>query len=150
MPRLRPYVLLGLIAWVSGVIAYTAALALVWNEGSAVAEVLGLAISSLMVFAAVYAFIYLPVLLWLRRRLAGSLHVWLLPLASLPLSIVGVAFVWLSVSVPAALLGFEVSLSSAPAFFISPEASLYYWLFGVAGVVIAVGIAILHSREAAI
>jgi hypothetical protein len=149
IPPLRPYIILGLIAWPCGVAAYTTALALIWHEGPAMDKVMGLVVSSFPEFAAAYAFIYLPALLWLRRRIPSRHQLWALPIASLPLAVLAAALVWLSVGIPVALFGLRLSTALAPRFFISPEASLYYWFYGVAGIVMSVGIVRLSRGDAA-
>lgn len=146
---MKKYLLLGLVAWFSGAAAYGLAQAvLVDMVGISPKFFLTVPLLTLVDFLIVYACVQLPVLLWLRRRLTGTQHLWILPAAGLSLSIAGVALVWVREQVVAAFMGAQVSFASAATFFMhSTHATLYFWFFGVAGVVIGLALAYWRRPE---
>lgn len=148
LPPLKPYALLGAVAWMCGFGAYVVACAVIYHQTIAVSELIGVGQLSVMVFAAAYVFVYFPILLWLRRSVRASVHIWLLPLVAVPLGFVAMVLIWLGIGFPALLLGFMRSdefLSSR--FFATPEAVLFYWMFGIAGLVIGCGFVLIASHK---
>ena len=63
-----------------------------------------------------------------------------LPLVALPLGFCAVVLVWLTDTFWAVGMGFGRD-SSAFRFFASPEASLFYWLFGASSLVVGLALA---------
>lgn len=147
MPPLKPYIALGAVAWVFGFIAYVASCAVIYHQSISPIDLVGVVQLSLMAFIPAYAFVYLPIFWRLQHCTRPATRIWLFPLVALPLAIVPTAFIYLAIGVPAALMGYGISASLAPGFFISPEASLDYCMYGAAGLVVAFGCALLDSRE---
>jgi hypothetical protein len=82
-----------------------------------------------------------------RQAVALPVRFIVLPLVAIPLGLVAVTLVWLSDALWAALLGFRWDWS-AFAFFTSPEASLFYWFFGAAGLVVGLAFAPVKAPKA--
>jgi hypothetical protein len=133
-------------AWAAGLLAYILALEVVWHQSIAYGDLVGVVQLSLIAWAIAYGLVYLPLLLRLSRSISEPHRFWLLPVAALALSMVAVALVWLGLGVLAALLGFGWS-SLSPTFFASPEASLFYWFFGVSSMVVGLGLACIRPRK---
>jgi hypothetical protein len=149
-PSLKQQLILGAIAWFLGFVAYLAALRLIWQQGISVFDFIGVAQLSLSGFAPAYVLVYLPAFSWLSRHAPVRHHFWLFPGISLPLGFIPTTLIWLAFGIPQALGGSGLSASLPLRYFVSPETSLFYWFFGVAGVVAAVGFVQLHRRETAI
>jgi hypothetical protein len=139
-------IIIAVVAWIAGLVAYLAALRIGWDQSISSGDLVAVVQSSLIAWAITYAFVYVPVLQRVGRSLAPVLRFCVLPLVALPLGLVAVTLVLLCLAVPAGLLGFGWS-SLSPSFFLSPEASLFYWFFAGSGVVAAIGIACLQSRQ---
>jgi hypothetical protein len=122
------------IAWICGVAAYLAALALIWGQtirgGDAVAVLFRSAIATALVVPVVYR----PALMALAGLLKGYRPFWAFPLAAVGLGVVPTAFI---------LLVFGGRARD----FAAPEASLFYCMFGVVGIVL--GSAFAFRREPA-
>ena len=149
-PSLKHRLILGAISWFLGFVAYLAALKLIWQQGISVFDLVGVAQLSLCGFAPTYLLVYVPAFSWLSRRVPSRYHSWLFPVLSLPLVFIPTTLIWLGIGIPAALSGYGLSASLPLRHFVSPETNLFYWFFGVAGVVAALGLARLRRHETAI
>ena len=142
-------IILCAVAWFFGLVAYVAACRFFYHQGIAFGELLGVAQLSLVASACAFAIVYIPAMLLLRRLLRGSRHVWLYPLVSIPLTVIPPAFVLVLVGGSAALLSGRLPDRALLDFFVSPEASLFYCMFGVAGLIIGFGFACIHYHDRA-
>ena len=140
-------IILCAIAWFFGLFAYVAACRVLYHQGIAFGELLGVAQLSLIASACAFGLVYIPAMLLLRRLLRGSRQVWIFPLLSIPLTLVPPSIVFLLFAVPATLLNRKFPGRESLDFFVSQEASLFYCMFGVAGLIIGCGFACIHYRD---
>lgn len=110
------------LAWLCGVAAYFAALALFWGETMDGREAIVVLLWSGFAMAFVVPVVYWPVLTTLATLVKGYRPFWAFPLAAVLLGIVPTAFIVLM-------------FGGRPRDMASPEASLFYCLFGAAGIV---------------
>jgi hypothetical protein len=123
---------LGCAGWLAGLLAYLAALALLYGEWISSGDLGSVVVSSLVAFALCYWLLYLPVLRALRRWAPG--HVWIFPATAMLLGIL-----------PTALIArFRGGSLRA---LLTPEALLFYILFAAIGLVVGLGFTRLETRR---
>ena len=117
---------LGLSGWLAGLVAYLAALALLYGEWISSGDLWSVVVSSLVAFGLCYWLLYLPVLRAVRHWLSRPRWVWVFPLIAMLLGIL-----------PTALVAryWGGSLRAV----LTPEALLFYILFAVVGLVVGFG-----------
>ena len=140
----RSRIVLAAVSWAVGLLAYLLVLRVAWDQSISFGDLLGVVQLSGVAWALTYAFLYIPVLSRFRRRVPSTLRFCVLPIVALPLGLVSVVLVWLCFGIPLALFGYGWS-SLSTSFFTSPEASLFYWFFGAASVVVGIGLACIRS-----
>ena len=139
-PLLCPYLhfmtvlQLGAAAWLAGLLAYLSALAILYRQGISGTDLRSVAVSSLVVFGLCYWLLYLPVLRTLRRWLPHRHWVSVFPLVAMLVGILPTALV-------ARFWGGSLRA------LLTPEAGLFYVLFGVVGLVIGLGFTRLHTKR---
>jgi hypothetical protein len=116
---------LGIAAWLAGLLAYLAALAVLYGERISPGDLRAVVFYSIIAFAMCYWLVYLPVLRVLQRLLPGRSD-WPFPLVAILLG-----------TVPTTLIAFFLGGSLRA--LLTPEAILFFVLFGVVGLVIGVG-----------
>ena len=125
-----------LVSWLAGLGAYAGSLGLFYGETISSGDLYAVCFWSLISFGLAFFALYLPVLFGVRRILHGIRPLWAFPIV-------------------AALLG--VAPTAAICFFfgggvysmLSPEAALFYAMFGVAGVVVGLGYAFIRRHDPA-
>ncbi|HEY9420355.1 MAG TPA: hypothetical protein VIW92_02990 [Thermoanaerobaculia bacterium] len=122
------------LAWLCGVAAYCAALALFWGQTMSGGDAIVVLLWSAIAMAIVVPVVYWPTLTTLAHLLKGYRPFLAFPLAAVALGIVPTAFILLM-------------LGGRPRDLASPEASLFYCMFGVVGIVL--GLAFAFRRSAA-
>jgi len=128
--------LLLFLAWIAGVVAYMAALRGLHGEVISAGDLYPVLIWSFLAWCAVSPCALLPMFRWLQHLGGRYTH-------PASLAIVGLA----ASALPAALvLGVWGGLSLEGMF--SPEAVLFYAMFGVSGVILGLGYARLQQRAA--
>ena len=117
---------LGCAGWLAGLVAYLAALSLLYGEWISSGDFWPVVINSLVAFGLCYWLLYLPVLRAMRRRLPEARWFWVFPVTAMLLGIV-----------PTALLArfWGGSLRAL----LTPEALLFYILFAAVGLVVGLG-----------
>lgn len=123
------------IAWLCGVAAYLAALALVWGQTMSGGDAAAVLFWSAVATALVVPIVYWPALVALARLLKGYRPFWAFPITAVALGVVPTAFILLMVG------GRPRDLASA-------EASLFYCMFGVVGIVLGSAFAFRRSPAA--
>jgi hypothetical protein len=126
---------LGIIAWLSGLVAYVGALGLLFGEWISRGDLLAAGFWSLVAFAVCYWLLYLPVLKLSRRLLPRWAPGWVYAVIATLLGIVPTALI-------ARFLGGSFRA------LLTPEAFLYLILFGVLGLVIGIGFTRLDESKA--
>ncbi len=144
-PSAKTFLVIGAAAWAVGFSTYLLASGALWRYD--IGDLVGLTQLSAVTFAAAYAFVYIPVMLAVRQSVLRSSRIWLFPLASAPLVFVATALVWLWLGIPGFLLGYGSEAPLSLTFFTSPETALFYWMFGVAGVIVGFAFALLRRPE---
>lgn len=125
---------LGCVGWLAGLLAYLAALGLLYGEWISSGDLWSVVTTSLIAFGLCYWLLYLPVLRVLRRWLPGPRWVWVFPVVAMLLGIL-----------PTALIArFHGGSLRA---LLTPEALLFYILFAVVGLVVGIGFTRLASRQ---
>ena len=115
---------LWLAGWIAGLIAYVAALALLYRQGISGGDLRSVAITSLLASALCFWLVYVPILRAVRRWLRPA--VWAFPLTAMLLGLVPTALV-------ARFWGGSLRAM------MTPEALLFYILFAVVGLVVGWG-----------
>ena len=124
---------LAVLGWLSGLVAYLAALGLLYGEGISSGDFWSVAFSSLIAFALCYWLLYLPILRLVRYVLRHPRWDWVFPIVGM---LIGV--------VPTALIArFRGGSFRA---LLTPEAGLFLILFVVVGLVVGYGFTRLASR----
>jgi hypothetical protein len=125
---------LGCAGWLAGLIAYHAALALLYGQSISRGDFWPVVINSLVAFGLCYWLLYLPILRAVRRWLPEPRSVWVFPVTGMLLGIL-----------PTALLArfWGGSLQAL----LTPEALLFYILFAVVGLVVGICFTRLDSRQ---
>jgi len=134
MMRTVKTIVLFLMSWAVGLAAYLGSLALFYRQSISSGDFFAVLFWSLLAFALAFFALYLPVLLALRRLLHGVSPLWPFPLLATVLGIVPTAlilFYWGG--------GFR-SL-------VSPEASLFYLMFAVVGIIVGGGFAFINRPD---
>ena len=127
--------LLCVVAWIAGILAYIGALAALYRQSISSADFIAVLIWSAVGFVLAFLIIYLPALFSLRRVLGGVRPAWPFPLLAALLGIAPTAFV---------LFYWGGDLRSL----ISHEASLFYVMFSVVGIIIGLGYVRIHHQVA--
>jgi hypothetical protein len=124
---------LGVAGWLAGLLAYLAALALLYGQWISSGDLWAVVVSSLVACSLCYWLLYLPVLRTVRRWLPHPRWVWVFPLIAMLLGVL-----------PTALVAryWGGSLRSL----LTPEALLFYILFAVVGLVVGFGFTRLDSQ----
>ena len=125
---------LGLAGWLAGLLAYLAALAILYRQGISGGDLRSVALTSLVGFGLCYWLLYLPVLRAVRRSLPHPQRAWVFPLVAMLLGILPTALV-------ARFWGGSLRALR------TPEAGLFYVLFGVVGLVIGLGFTRLDTER---
>jgi len=125
-------------SWLAGLSAYAGSCALFYHQTIALTSVdfRAVAISSSLAFTVTFALFYLPLLLALRRLLRGVRPSWAFPAAAALLGILPTAcilFYW----------------GGTPQSLLSPEASPFFAMFTVAGLVAGIGFTRIYRRDQA-
>ncbi len=121
------FVILIPLAWAAGICAYLTSLYIIW--GQTVGGDLGAVLFwSLLAFLLALTIVYTPVMFGLRRWLRGYCPMIVFPLTAALVGVFPTAFI---------ILVWGGDFSG----FFSPEAGLFYILFGTVGVVLGVGFA---------
>lgn len=145
MTSIRFYILLGVGAWLSGLVAYTASLRLFYQQGMSLFELVGIAQLS----GSVLAITYIPLVLFLQRRqmqMSPRRPLWLMPLLVIYFVVAPMILIWLKAGLITLAFGYGTALLTSD-FFVSREAGLLYCLFGGASLVVAVGCLILDTKK---
>lgn len=129
-------ILVGIVSWLAGVTAYFGALALAYGErmtwGGDTTAVL---FWSAIMFGFTFAVLYLPLLLAVRRKLHGVCPPWPFPLVGVAIGVVPIALIVF-------FNGGDVRA------LLSPEAFLFGVMFGVIGLVVGIGFAVVYRDVA--
>lgn len=121
------------IAWICGVAAYLAALALIWGQTMSGGDAAAVLFWSAIATALVVPVVYWPALMALAGLLNGYRPFWAFPVAAVGLGVVPTAFVLLM-------------FGGRPRDLASPEAALFYCMFGVVGIVLGSTFALRRER----
>lgn len=127
-------VVIFLAAWMVGLAAYIGSLALFFGQSISLGDFTAVLFWSLLVFAVSFLVLYLPALSAMRRWLRGVRPLWPFPLLAV---LLGVA--------PTALI--LVLLGGGIRSLASPEASLFYSMFGAVGIVVGSGYALIYRGD---
>jgi hypothetical protein len=123
------------IAWLCGVVAYVATLAVVWGQAMGGGDAVAVLLWSGIATAIVVPVVYWPALTALARILNGYRPFFAFPLAAISLGVVPTLFIMLMVG-------------GRPRDLVSPEASLFYCMFGVVGAILGFAFAWRRSSAA--
>ena len=129
------FVLLGIVAWAAGLLAYLGSLAAFYRQPISRTDFVAVGVWSADGFLLAFIALYLPAFDGLRRLLGGVRPAWPFPLAAIVLGVAPTAFV---------LLYWGGGLHSL----VSSEASLFYAMFSVAGLLLGVGYVHIHRHVA--
>jgi hypothetical protein len=122
-----------LVSWVVGLAAYVGALALFYRQSISSGDLTAVLFWSILAFAVAFFALYLPALHAMRRWLRGVRPLWPFPLLAVLLGVVPTTAIVFFFS------GGDVrSLASA-------EATLFYSMFGAAGIVVGLGYAFVMT-----
>lgn len=124
---------LGILGWLTGLVAYLAALALLYRQSISRGDLGSVVFSSLLAFAICYWLLYLPILGLARRWLPRSWMAWSLP-------VIGVLLGLLPTALIARFWGGSFRA------LLTPEALLFMILFTTVGLVVGAGFVHLKSR----
>jgi hypothetical protein len=125
-------IVLFLVSWFAGLVAYFGALYLRYGEVPATVsgDFAAVLFWSVVAFAIAYVALYLPVLGWIARRRGGTRPLWPFAVAAVAAGIV-----------PTALI--LVANGGGLHALASPEAQLFYVMFVTIGIVVGIGYALL-------
>lgn len=123
-----------LMSWVVGLAAYVGSLALFYRQPIAGGDLPAVVFGSLLAFGLAFFALYLPVLLGVRRLLRGVRPLWPFPFLAVLLGVV-----------PTALIA--LFWGGGADSWLTPEASLFYSMFGAAGLVVGLGFAFIHRHD---
>ena len=125
---------LGLLGWLTGLLTYLAALAIVYGEWISRGDLGAVVLGSLVAFALCYWLVYLPVLHTVRRWFPPAAGAWVYPAVAVLLGLL-----------PTALIArfWGGSLRAL----LSPESLLFLVLFTAVGIVVGVGFTRLGPRR---
>lgn len=126
-----------LASWLAGIAAYAASLRLFYGESRSISsgDFSSVLFWSFLAFAHAFILVYLPALFGLRRLLRGVRPMWPFPLVSVLLGVVSTAAIF---SIWGGL-SFRVLVSS--------EASLFYAMFAIVGLVVGFGFARIYRHD---
>ena len=127
--------LLCIVAWLIGVLAYVGAVALFYRQSISSADLIAVSLWSAIGFALAFSLIYLPVLVLLRLMLGGVRPRWVFAFVAAVLGIAPTAFI---------LFTWGGGVRSL----ISHEASVFYAMFAVVGLVLGIGYTRIHANVA--
>jgi hypothetical protein len=125
---------LGIAAWLAGLVAYLGALTILYRQWISGADLRSVAVSSLVAFGLCYWLLYLPVLRALRRWLPHPQWAPVFPVVAMLVGILPTGLV-------ARFWGGSLTA------LLTPEAGLFYILFGVVGLVIGFGFTRLETKR---
>ena len=120
-------------SWLAGLAAYLGALGLLYRQSVSSNDLFAVSFWSLLAFALAFFIVYLPVLFGVRRRLRGVRPLWPFPLIATLLGIVPTA---------AILFFWGGSFRTL----ISAEASLFYVMFAVVGIIVGCAFARIYKH----
>jgi len=129
-------VIVFLASWMAGLVAYIGSLALFYGQSISSGDITAVLFSSLLAFAVTFLVLYLPALFAMRRWLRGVRPLWPFPLLAVLLGVV-----------PTVLI--VVFWGGGVRSLASPEASLFYSMFGAVGVVVGFGYTFIYRHERA-
>jgi hypothetical protein len=121
-------------SWLAGLAAYLCALALFYRQSISRGDLLPVCFWSLLAFALAFFALYLPVLLGVRRLLRGVRPLWPFPFVASLLGVIPTAAICLYWGGGARSL-------------VSPEASLFYEMFGTVGIVVGLSFAFIYRHD---
>jgi hypothetical protein len=127
--------LLCVVAWVVGVVAYIGALAVLFRQSISFGDFIAVLVGSAVAFALAFITLYLPALFGLYRMLGGVRPAWAFSVLAM---VLGLA--------PTALIVFY--WGGGLRGLISCEASLFYIMFSVVGLIIGLGYVRIHRKVA--
>lgn len=127
-------ILVAILSWLAGVTAYVGTLALAYGDPFSWGDISAMLLWSALAFGITVFVLYLPALHVVRRVLHGVRPLWPFPLVA---AAVGV--------IPAALIAFLNGGDMRS--LLTQEASLFYVLFGVIGLVFGSGFAFVHRDK---
>jgi hypothetical protein len=129
-------VFLFIASWLIGLCAYVGSCALFYRQTISLssADFRSAALYSFIAFAVAFCVVYLPSLLALRRLLHGVRPVWPFPLVAALLGVLPTALI---------LFYWGGTLRSL----LSPEASLFYAMFGAVGLIVGIGFTLIHRHD---
>jgi hypothetical protein len=127
--------LLCIVAWLTGVLAYVGALALFYRQSISSGDFVAVLQWSAIGFVLAFILIYLPVLLGLHRMLGGVRPRWAFPFVAAFLGIAPTAFILFY-------------LGGGVRSLVSQEASLFYAMFAVDGLIIGIGYTRIYANIA--
>lgn len=129
-------IIIFLASWMVGLAAYIGSLALCFGQSISSGDLTAVLFWSLLAFAVSFLVLYLPALFAMRQLLRGVRPLWPFPLLAV---LLGVA--------PTVLI--LVILGGGVRSLASPEASLFYSMFGAVGVVVGFGYAFIYRDDRA-
>ena len=124
-----------MFAWAAGLLAYIGSLGLFWRQPISRGDFVAVVMSSAVGFLIAFLLVYLPVLFGLRRLLNGVRPAWPFPLVAVLLGVAPTGFV---------LFYWGGDLRSL----LTPEASLFYAMFTVVGLLVGLGYVRIHRQVA--
>lgn len=129
-------VILFTVSWLIGLCAYAGSCALFYRQtiSLASADFRSVVLYSFIAFAVAFCVVYLPSLLALRRLLHGVRPVWPFPVVAALLGVLPTALV---------LFYWGGTLRSL----LSPEASLFYSMFGAVGIIVGIGFTRIYGHD---
>lgn len=122
------------VSWVVGLAAYLGSLALFYRQSISSGDLTAVLFWSLLAFAVAFFVLYLPALFVMRRLLRGVRPLWPFPVLSVLLGVVPTA----------AIVFFS---GGGVRSLVSPEAYLFYSMFGAAGIVVGFGYAFIYRHD---
>jgi len=126
-------IIIFIVSWVVGLAAYLGSLALFYRQSISFGDLTAVLFWSILAFAVAFFALYLPALHAMRRWLHGVRPLWPFPLLAVLLGVV-----------PTAAIAFFFSGGDVRSL-ASPEASLFYSMFGAAGIVVGLGYAFVMT-----
>ena len=129
-------IIIFLASWMVGLAAYIGSLPLCFEQSISSGDLTAVLFWSLLAFAVSFLVLYLPALFAMRQLLRGVRPLWPFPLLAV---LLGVA--------PTVLI--LVILGGGGRSLASPEASLFYSMFGAVGVVVGFGYAFIYRDDRA-
>lgn len=131
------FVFLFFASWLAGLAAYLGSGMILYHQNIGRGDLIAVAFWTLLAFAVAFGVLYLPALFALRHRLRGVRPAWAFPVVAVLLGIVPVVLI----------ISFFGGLTLRA--LASPEACLFYCMFGAVGLVVGFGFAYIHRHDLA-